>query len=1198
MAGQVLDKSQQFECREKGNLKRFCLAFWLYAVWVIFSFGVHINQAVAGTSVALRESFAGNMSFELTGGSFRTTQNNTSACTFGSSSSGSMSSLPVGATIEKAYLYWAASAQNSSYMDNQVKLNGINVYADRLYTEYTGSWYFYSGVADVTSLIQTYGNSTYTVTELNMYSSYSHCQSQTMLGGWALMVIFSDDDEDFRVLNVYEGFQSFQHNSVTLIPNNFKLPSNPSGKHAHITWEGDDTLGTDGEYLSFEGNLLTDSNNPSNNQFNSYSNVQGGFNSYGVDIDEYDISAYLVEGATQVSTTYSAGQDLVLLSAEIVSVSNIPVADLSVTTSNPTGWQQGSTVTKKFTVSNNGPNDVPAQSVEFTTTLPAQLSFSGTQGDSDWSCSQSGQTLTCRYQPKLRSGWSDYIDLRFNVANNSAPSTANLSVSVNHDNAPYDIFDNHAENDTYQFNVPIVTTPVVDLSASSKTYTNLSGDLLLAGDTLRYVITIDDASDLAVSGARVTDDLPANISGYSILSFPSGATNNSIPSGGANGTGYMDISNISLAAGATEEIILEVYVSATAPVGASLQNTADITYNSNSWTVDTGDITVVKPDLSDSIKTAGDVNAGWLLPGESALYSITIDDADDLELSGIRLQDHLPANISSFNIISLPAGATDYSVIGGGNNGTGFVDIRDIYLAAGDTVTIQIEVIVADDATDGASLQNTATLSVNSASWDIASNDLVVTLSDNTPASGNKPLYLVNSTLTRLLPSTDTSRSFRHGDTLTWTLDRNLLTDLTLNAGDMDFNLAITGHRTGGVQTRFDTQLYYNDNNGSGDILLTSSLSDYGNYRINTDYNVPITLNLAAAQTLPAGSSLILRIYNQSSNNNSNSYSQIDVHSINPSNGARSALTLNAATVINVDAITVWDATFGDPNGTGAGNQVANSQPDTDLFIRAIVSDPFGAFDITDADISITKANGTAYDFSSHPDGNQNQMNQVDTTSDDVTTATKTYEKQITLLETGESTGWWTISITAYEGMESAPDQVVHTRGTSFKIRPFQPVITLDKSIVVLNDPVNGITNPKAIPGAELKYSILSKNSGRGSTANGSMYLTDEVPENSELFIGDISCAGNAGPACFTDGTTPNHSGLSFTFINITDVTDNLEFSTDGSDYSYVPDDADGDGYDPAIRYIRLKPQGSFRASDKNVTYEPEFTFEYQIKLQ
>ena len=1154
--------------------------------------------ASAGTTVALSESFAGNLSFVLTGGSFRTTQNDSSACTFGTSSSNSLSDLPSGATVKVAYLYWAASGDGFN-TDTTVTFNNTTVFADRSYTEDTGSWDFFSSAADVTSIVNTYGNSTYTLTNLDIYSTSSHCSSQTTLGGWALLVIYEQDDEDFRVLNLYEGFESFQNRQFSLTPDNFKLPSSPSGKHAHVTWEGDDTLGSDGEYLAFEGVTLTDTGNPSNNQFNSYSNVQGGLTTYGVDIDEYDISAYLSEGDESVTTEYSAGQDLVLLSAEIISVSNIPVADLSVTTSTPTGWQANSTVTKKFTISNNGPNDVPTQSVRFTTTLPSELTFNGTQGDSDWLCSQTGQDLSCVFQSKLRSGWSDYLDLTFDVGD-VAGTDVTMSVSVDHETSPYDIFDNQASNDTYTMTVPVATDAVIDLSASSKVPDNLNGDLLLAGDTLQYTITIDDASDLAVTGIQVTDDLPANISAYRITSLPSGATDNSTTNGGANSTGYLDIQDISLTAGGTEQIIIEVDINSNAPDGASLQNQATITQGSDSWLVDTGDITVVEPDLSASIKDADDTNGGWLLPNETVRYTITLDDAQDLELTGLQITDDLPANVSSFTVSNLPSGAQDFSVTNGGANSTGYIDIRDISLDSGSTLDIYIDVTVANDAPDTADLTNTATITLNTTTWDITSNELRVALTTSTPASGNKPLYLVNNDLTRNLPNANTTLNFNHGDTLTWVIDNNLQTELTLSAGDIRVNLAVEGYRTGSRTSLLSTALFYNDNAGSGNVNISSEDIPYANYEINTIYDAIVDLPLASDLTIPAGSSIYLTVLNTSDNDRVNQYGALDIHSINGS--FYSAVILNSSTVINVDSISVWDTTYGDPTGSGDGNLLANSQPDTNLYIRAVISDPFGAFDISSADINITKTNGDAYDFSSHPDGNTNIMNQVDDSADDLSTSTKTYEKEITLLEEDEITGYWSITIKGYEGLETAPDQVTHESILSYQIKPFLPTITLTKSITVINDPINGSiddgANPKAIPGAELLYTINAINSGRGKSDDGSLILQDEIPLNSDLYVGNITCPGlnNLGPVCFQEGTTPNESGLEFIYTSLTDTSDDLFFSTDGSDFTYEPVDS-GDGYDSAIRYIRMAPANPLNNAPKDASAQPEFNFYYQIRL-
>jgi len=1161
---------------------------------------MHSMTSHAGTPVALRESFAGNLSFALTGGSFRTTQNNQSACTRSTSSSNPLSTIPATATIKRAYLYWAASSSNSTFVDNTVTLNGQTIFADRTFTDGSGTSYYYGAVADVTNTITLSRNSIYTVSNLDIYSSTTRCNTQTVLGGWAIMVVYEDDGEDFNVLNVYEGFQYFQRDaaisSLTLSPSNFKLPSNPKGRHAHITWEGDDTIGNDGEGLTFEGNDLYDSingNNAIGNQFDSYSNIEGGLVTYGVDIDVYDVSNFLTAGATSVSTTYNARQDGVLLSAEVIKVSNIPVADLSVQTSNPSSWLAGSTITKKYTISNNGPNDVPINSVEFNTTLPSALTFSGIQGDSDWSCSQTGQNLSCIYKPKLRAGWSDYLDITFDVGN-VAGSNVTLSANVNHDNAPYDIFDNQAANDIYQFTVPVNNTPVVDLSASSKTYTDVSGDLLLADDTLRYTITIDDASDLSATGIVVSDDLPANIitspNAYTIIASPVSET--FVAGGGSNGTGLLTFPGISLAPGETEQIIYEVKVSSTAQEGDSLRNIANISYNGDDWDVDTGNITVtiVEPDLSPSKIEAIDKNGGFLESGDTITVLVTLDDLYDSDISTLEAIVNIPDFIDSFNVIN-PHTGTD--------NSASFIDIQNISFSNSETPTLEFEFIMDPAAVSGTEFDFSAELSIGANLWTLVAPTLTV-INPPPAASGNKPLYLSNALISRIKPSSDTIRNFRHGETFNWVIDHNLRSDLELTAGDIGFDLVVTGYRIGSVETRFDVDLIYKDNVGGGDIVIANTVTPYGNYRENTQYPLGFNLNLANNTTIPAGSSIKLKIYNQSSNNINNQYSQIDIHSINPnpSDDTYSKINLNAATVINVDSITIWDAPYGDPTGSGEGNQITASQPDTNLFIRAAISDPFGAFDITAAEIDITKADATSYDFS--PD--TNAMVQVDSPADDFTTSSKVYEKQLTLLETGESIGNWTISIEGFEGLETGNEQVTHTAINTLKVLPFQPNIALEKSITVLNDPINGTVNPKAIPSAEFKYSITAKNSGRGFADDGSVVLKDEIPLDAELYIDDIPCPnrGNGsglGPVCFTDGTPPNNSGLTYDFVSLDDLTDHLQFSQDGSDFTYVPVDA-GDGYDDSVRFIRIAPIGNLNASDKNVTFEPEFTFEYQIRLK
>jgi uncharacterized repeat protein (TIGR01451 family) len=89
------------------------------------------------------------------------------------------------------------------------------------------------------------------------------------------------------------------------------------------------------------------------------------------------------------------------------------------------------------------------------------------------------------------------------------------------------------------------------------------------------------------------------------------------------------------------------------------------------------------------------------------------------------------------------------------------------------------------------------------------------------------------------------------------------------------------------------------------------------------------------------------------------------------------------------------------------------------------------------------------------------------------------------------------------------------------------PDILVLKSVQAFSDPVNGLDNPKAIPGSAMLYTIKVTNSG-GAIDTGRVVITDPIPTNTELFVGDIGVTG-AEPLLFTDGTPA--SGFSYSMI-------------------------------------------------------------------
>lgn len=114
----------------------------------------------------------------------------------------------------------------------------------------------------------------------------------------------------------------------------------------------------------------------------------------------------------------------------------------------------------------------------------------------------------------------------------------------------------------------IVSAPV--LTTSTKTVLDVDGGTLLAGDLVRYTITINETGAQAAANIQVLDTLDINLTSLNIISIPGGAVDNTV---GSN----IDISNISIAASGSATIIFEANVVGVAPIGTSINNTANIT---------------------------------------------------------------------------------------------------------------------------------------------------------------------------------------------------------------------------------------------------------------------------------------------------------------------------------------------------------------------------------------------------------------------------------------------------------------------------------------------------------------------------------------------------------------------------------------------------------------------------------------------
>ena len=539
--------------------------YMMFFMWAL-TLGVFTSwqSAEAAVPVTQYQSFAGNINFVATGG----TMLNADGCSVNASGGAALSGIPATATITAAYLYWAGSGDGVSPANGfTINLDGAPVTADRTFTESInvfGVRNFFSGFKDVTAQVAAKRNGTYTIS--NFTVDTSGCGFiQMVVKGWGLFVIYQDAAEPNRVINVYDGLQAYQGSSLTLTPSNFRVPSPPlaGSKHGILTWEGD--VGNSGaqggftEDLTFNGTQLTDALNPANNQFNATINVLGSSNTYGVDLDVYNIDGLLNAGDTSATSVYSSGQDVVLLNVEILSVSNDPVADLAISKTHGGNFTVGQNGVYTLSVNNNGPS-TETGTITVTDTLPAGLSYVSATG-TGWTCGAVSQDVTCTHAGPLANGASlPDITLTVGVAAAAQPSVTNTATVAG------TLFDNQPGNNSSS---DLTLVPQPDLSTSTKTVVDLNGGDADPGDTLRYTITLIESGGATATNISVTDNLPANTTNLSVVSFPAGATNNSTAA-------LVDISNISIPASGLDAIVFDVTVSGGASPGDTIDNTATI----------------------------------------------------------------------------------------------------------------------------------------------------------------------------------------------------------------------------------------------------------------------------------------------------------------------------------------------------------------------------------------------------------------------------------------------------------------------------------------------------------------------------------------------------------------------------------------------------------------------------------------------
>jgi hypothetical protein len=154
------------------------------------------------------------------------------------------------------------------------------------------------------------------------------------------------------------------------------------------------------------------------------------------------------------------------------------------------------------------------------------------------------------------------------------------------------------------------------------------------------------------------------------------------------------------------------------------------------------------------------------------------------------------------------------------------------------------------------------------------------------------------------------------------------------------------------------------------------------------------------------------------------------------------------------------------------------------------------------------------------------------------------------------------------------------------------PDLLVLKSVSTAWDPFNGATNPKAIPGASVDYTVQVTNEGDGAVDTDSIAVSDPIGVPGELFVGDLG-APASGPVQFQDGAPS--STLTYSFGGLASGADDVEFSDDGGvSYSYTPV-PDVSGFDASVTHLRINPKGALPGA--TIAGSPSFTLSFRIRV-
>ncbi|WP_272423787.1 thrombospondin type 3 repeat-containing protein [Polyangium jinanense] len=309
-------------------------------------------------------------------------------------------SLPLGATVTHAYLYWAARSP-TGVADLEVTLDDPlgdfthnitaidSVIGDPL-SNISG---YYQSVADITAYVQQYRTGPYRVSGVDSVA-LNNVNNNSVFAGWWMVVVYELQSEPPRNITLFDGFDevsSEKLDGIAATISGFAVPlAAYNAKLGVVAYEGDDQQG--GDSLSWNALPLSNALNPANNFFNGTRSLlgsavskvgdlpqlTGGARSMsGIDLDILDITSIVTPGSTSAELVAKTASDGYILGGFITAISTLKpnftssaksVADLNGGVVNP-----GDELEYTIVVTNTG--DDTSKETVLSDKLPAEVTY-------------------------------------------------------------------------------------------------------------------------------------------------------------------------------------------------------------------------------------------------------------------------------------------------------------------------------------------------------------------------------------------------------------------------------------------------------------------------------------------------------------------------------------------------------------------------------------------------------------------------------------------------------------------------------------------------------------------------------------------------------------------------------------------------------------------------------------------------------